>query len=184
MGPPKSSDVYSTLHGNHGRTYQFISRAVDPFVNRTVVHRRLISEILATKYVKEGWHNSQAERGEQMQILVSLAVGVTVGIISGLIGLGGGVFLIPLLVYAYGMDQHRAQGTSLAVLLLPIGALAFWKYYSTGNVDVKIAVFIAVGFFVGGYFGGAWAQHLSNLLLRRIFAVSLVVVAVKMFLQK
>ena len=115
---------------------------------------------------------------------ISLAVGVAIGTLSGLIGLGGAVFLIPILVYGYGMDQHRAQGTSVATLLLPIGALAFWKYYSAGNVDVKLAAILALGFFVGGYFGGAWAQHVSSLLLRRVFAVCLVGIAVKMFLQK
>ena len=119
-----------------------------------------------------------------MQIMLSLVVGVAIGVVSGLIGLGGGIFLIPILVYAYGMDQHRAQGTSVATLLLPIGALAFWKYYTAGNVDVKIAALMAVGFFVGGYFGGAWAQAVPTILLRRIFAVCLVAVAVKMILQK
>ena len=119
-----------------------------------------------------------------MATAISLGVGIAIGVISGLIGLGGGVFLIPILVYAYGMDQHRAQGTSLATLLLPIGALAFWKYYSSGNVDIKVAALMALGFFVGGYFGGAWAQALPTLLLRRIFAACLLAIAVKMFLQK
>jgi uncharacterized protein len=119
-----------------------------------------------------------------MENVMSLGIGVAIGVICGLIGLGGGVFLIPLLVYGYGMDQHRAQGTSVATLLLPIGALAFWKYYGAGNVDIKIAILMAIGFFAGGYFGGAWAQAVSTLLLRRIFASCLVVIAVKMFLQK
>ena len=119
-----------------------------------------------------------------MDTLLSLGVGVAIGIISGMIGLGGGVFLIPILVYAYGMDQHRAQGTSVATLLLPIGALAFWKYYNAGNVDLKVAALMAAGFFVGGYFGGGWAQAVPTPLLRRIFAVSLAGIAVKMFLQK
>ena len=77
-----------------------------------------------------------------------------------------------------------AQGTSIATLLLPIGALAFWKYYSAGNVDVKIAVLMALGFFVGGYFGGSWAQALPTLLLRRIFAACLMAISVRMLLQK
>jgi len=119
-----------------------------------------------------------------MLLLLSLAVGIAIGAISGLIGLGGAVFLIPVLVYGYGMDQKSAQGTSLATLLLPIGALAFWKYYTAGHVDVKVAAIIAVGFFIGGYFGGSWAQAMPNLLLRRIFAVCLAGIAVKMFLQK
>jgi uncharacterized membrane protein YfcA len=124
------------------------------------------------------------KKGVNMETAISLGIGIAIGVISGLIGLGGGVFLIPILVYGYGMDQHRAQGTSIATLLLPIGALAFWKYYGAGNVDVKVAALMAVGFFVGGYFGGAWAQAISTVLLRRIFAGCLVAIAVKMFVQK
>ncbi len=119
-----------------------------------------------------------------METALSLGIGVAIGAISGMIGLGGAVFLIPILVYGYGMDQHRAQGTSIATLLLPIGALAFWKYYSAGNVDIKVAALMALGFFVGGYFGGSWAQAMPTMLLRRIFAACLVGIAIKMFLQK
>ncbi len=115
--------------------------------------------------------------------VVSLALGVLIGTISGMIGLGGAIFLIPILVYGYGMDQKTAQGTSVATLLLPIGALAFWKYYSAGHVDIKLAALLAFGFFVGGYFGGSLAQLATSLQLRRIFAVCLAGMAVKMFLQ-
>jgi uncharacterized membrane protein YfcA len=90
----------------------------------------------------------------------------------------------PILVYGYGLDQKSAQGTSLATLLLPIGALAFWKYYSAGHVDLRLAALLALGFFVGGYFGGSLAQLATNFQLRRIFAVCLALIAVKMFLQK
>src|SRR5271169_1937049 len=119
-----------------------------------------------------------------MNSLLSLAIGVLIGTLSGMIGLGGAIFLIPILVYGYGMDQKGAQGTSIATLLLPIGALAFWKYYNAGHVDVKLAAIMAIGFFVGGYFGGSWAQLMPNLLLRRVFAVCLAGIAVKMFVQK
>ncbi len=115
---------------------------------------------------------------------ISLAVGVVIGTISGMIGLGGAIFLIPILVYGYGMDQKMAQGTSVATLLLPIGALAFWKYYSAGHVDIRVAALIALGFFVGGYFGGSLAQFATGLQLRRVFAVFLVGIAIKMFFQK
>ena len=81
-----------------------------------------------------------------MNLLISLAIGVMIGTISGMIGLGGAIFLIPILVYGYGMDQKSAQGTSLATLLLPIGALAFWKYYSAGHVDLKLAALLAARF--------------------------------------
>jgi uncharacterized membrane protein YfcA len=116
--------------------------------------------------------------------LVSLALGMLIGTASGLIGLGGAIFLIPILVYGYGMDQKTAQGTSVATLLLPIGALAFWKYYSAGHVNIKLAALLALGFFIGGYFGGSLAQLATSLQLRRIFAVCLAGIAVKMFLQR
>ena len=119
-----------------------------------------------------------------MDLLIPLAIGTTIGIISGMIGLGGAIFLIPVLVYGYGMDQKSAQGTSLATLLLPIGALAFWKYYSAGHVNLKLAALLALGFFIGGYFGGSIAQLATGLQLRRIFAVVLAVIALKMFMQK
>lgn len=119
-----------------------------------------------------------------MILLISLAIGGVIGLISGMIGLGGAVFLIPILVYGYGMDQKSAQGTSLATLLLPIGALAFWKYYSAGHVNLKLAAPLALGFFLGGYFGGSIAQLASGPQLRRLFALCLAGIAVKMFLQK
>lgn len=119
----------------------------------------------------------------RLNTVLSLVIGVVVGTFSGMIGLGGAVFLIPILVYGYGMDQKSAQGTSVATLLLPIGALAFWKYYSAGHVDIRLAVLLAVGFFVGGYFGGSLAQLASAFQLRRIFALCLAGIAVKMFIQ-
>ncbi len=119
-----------------------------------------------------------------MNVLMSLAIGVMIGVISGMIGLGGAIFLVPVLVLGYGMDQKSAQGTSIATMLLPIGALAFWKYYSAGHVNLKLAMLLAVGFFVGGYFGGTFAQFATGLQLRRVFAACLAGIAVKMFLQK
>ena len=109
-----------------------------------------------------------------------LALGIAVGVISGLVGIGGGAVLIPALVFFYGMTQHKAQGTSLATLLLPIGILAFWKYYKVGDVDLRLAALVALGFALGGWAGGAWAQDLSDVALRRGFAVLLMVIAVRM----
>ena len=113
-----------------------------------------------------------------------LLLGVVIGVISGLVGIGGGALLIPALIYWFGMSQHKAQGTSLATLLAPIGIFAFWEYYRSGNVDVKLSILLAVGFAVGGFFGGLWAQHLSGLVLRRAFAVLLIALAAKMLLSK
>lgn len=115
-----------------------------------------------------------------LTIVGILTIGLVVGVISGLVGIGGGAFLIPALIYFFGMSQIKAQGTSLATLLLPIGIFAFVTYYKAGHVDFKMAVILAVGFAIGGWFGGTWAQHLPDVFLKRGFAVLLVLLAVKM----
>ena len=119
-----------------------------------------------------------------LAITGALVLGIAIGIISGLIGIGGGAFLVPALVFFYGMSQIKAQGTSVATLLAPIGILAFWTYYKAGHVDLKIATLVAVGFAVGGWVGGLWAQHLSALVLRRSFAVLMIVLALKLMFTK
>ena len=119
-----------------------------------------------------------------MTALLGLLIGVAVGIVSGIIGIGGGVMVVPILVYGFKMSQHTAQGTSLAMILPPVGILAAMQYYRAGHMDLKLALFLAIGFAVGGYFGGGWAQQLSGVVLRRAFAVVLGAVAVKMFFQK
>jgi uncharacterized membrane protein YfcA len=118
-----------------------------------------------------------------MQIAGGLLLGVFIGVVSGLVGIGGGALLIPALVFMYGMTQHKAQGTSLAMLLFPTGAFAFWKYWKAGDVDLRMAVLVALGFALGGWIGGTWATHLSDLTLRRGFAVVLIVVAVRMLFK-
>ena len=119
-----------------------------------------------------------------LAIAGGLVVGVLIGAISGLIGIGGGAFLIPALMYFYGMSQIKAQGTSVATLLFPIGIFAFWTYYRAGHVDFKLAMLIALGFAAGGWFGGMWAQHLSENILRKGFAILLVMLAAKMFFKR
>ena len=118
------------------------------------------------------------------QVVGALALGVAVGVLSGLIGVGGGIVLIPALIYIFGMDQHLAQGTSLAMLLPPTGILAFMEYYKAGKVNWQLGLIIAGGVFLGGYFGGAWAQQISGPTLRKLFAAAMVATAVKMFVQK
>jgi uncharacterized protein len=108
-----------------------------------------------------------------------LLLGILVGVFSGIVGIGGGILIIPVLVYGFHMDQHRAQGTSLGALLAPIGALAFWEYYKAGNADLAAAAWIAGGFLVGGYFGGMWAQHIPETILRRSFGALLIVVGLR-----
>jgi uncharacterized membrane protein YfcA len=108
-------------------------------------------------------------------------VGVVVGVFSGVVGIGGGILFVPALIWIAGMDQHRAQGTSLGALLAPVGLFAFLKYYRNGNADIRVAALLAVGFLVGAYFGADWAQMISEPVLRRVFAGALVVIGVIMF---
>lgn len=115
-----------------------------------------------------------------LAMLGAVFLGLVIGSISGVVGVGGGAFLIPALVYLYGMSQIKAQGTSLATLLLPIGIFAFWTYYKAGHVDFKLAMLISIGFAMGGWLGGMWAQHLSDNVLRKGFAVLLVLLAAKL----
>ncbi len=119
-----------------------------------------------------------------MILVWGVIAGLLVGAFSGLVGIAGGVILIPILLYGFKMDQRTAQGTSLAILLPPTGLLAFLEYYRSGNAHLKLGLLIALGIFVGGYFGGKWAQDFSDTTLRKIFAVVLAGTAVKMFFQK
>ena len=119
-----------------------------------------------------------------MSTALSLLLGFLTGILSGIVGIGGGIVIIPTLVYGFHMSQRKAQGTSLGALLAPIGILAFMEYYKAGNVDVKMALLIALGFVFGGYFGGMWAQQIPVGVLRKCFAVLLFATALKMFFQK
>jgi len=111
-------------------------------------------------------------------------VGVVVGMVSGIVGIGGGILFVPALIWLAGMDQHKAQGTSLGALLLPVGIFAFLEYYRKGNADLRIALLLAGGFLVGGYFGAVGAQHISELWLRRIFALTLIAVGGRMWFSR
>ena len=119
-----------------------------------------------------------------LMLILALVLGMGVGVFSGLIGVGGGVIAVPLLIYIFHMDQKMAQGTSLIMLLGPTGIFAIMEYYKAGNINFKVGLMMAVGVLAGAYFGGAWAQQMSNLVLRRGFAVVLAGVAVKMFFQR
>ena len=116
--------------------------------------------------------------------LLALLIGLLVGAFAGVVGLGGGILLVPALVYFFHMSQHRAQGTSLAAMLAPVGILAFLEYYRHGNADLKTGLLLAAGFTVGAYFGGVGAQHVPELMLRRVFAVTLIIVGTRMLFGK
>jgi len=118
------------------------------------------------------------------QAIVLILIGSAAGLLSGLIGIGGGVILIPMLIFVLGFSQHMAEGTTLAAMVPPIGILAAYVYYQNGNVDLKAAGFIAIGFLVGGLFGARIAQQFSGESLQKIFAVVLILMGLKMLWPK
>jgi hypothetical protein len=119
-----------------------------------------------------------------MNQLLYVALGLVAGVFGGMLGIGGGSVLIPALVYLFGMTQHQAQGTTLAIMIPPIGLLAAMRYYQSGNVKLGMAAFICIGFFVGGLIGAHFAQGISDSLLKKIFGVFLLAVSLNMILGK
>lgn len=119
----------------------------------------------------------------EIQKLVLLAcIGIGAGLLSGFMGVGGGIIIVPALVYLMGMSQHAAQGTSIAaIMLLPVGILSVINYNKEGNVNFIYSGLIALFFLGGSYAGSKWAQGVDTLVLKRVFACVLLVIAVKMF---
>ena len=109
-----------------------------------------------------------------------LLIGLVAGLLAGVFGIGGGVVIVPALIYLAGFTQHRATGTSLAVLLPPIGFAAMWEYYRHGNVNVPAAMVIAAAVFAGGWLGAVVANRVSGPYLRLAFGVFVVVLGVSL----
>jgi uncharacterized membrane protein YfcA len=117
-------------------------------------------------------------------LVVLILVGTLAGILSGLVGIGGGIIMVPLLVFLLGFTQHQAQGTSLAVLMVPVTAAGVYNYYKQGFVDWRYAAVIAVFFVIGGFFGSKLALTIDQKMLKKVFGVVLLVIAGKMLLSK
>lgn len=117
-------------------------------------------------------------------LLILIVIGIITGIMAGMLGIGGAIIMIPALVFLLGTSQQMAQGTSLAVMLPPIGILAAWNYYKAGQVNVKFAIILAVCFLVGSYFGSKMALTIPQPMLKKIFGVLLLLVAARMLLSK
>ncbi|MCW5519713.1 sulfite exporter TauE/SafE family protein [Aureitalea sp. L0-47] len=118
-------------------------------------------------------------------VLSLLVIGLLAGVLSGFMGVGGGVVMIPLMILLLGYDQHQAQGMSLAVLAVPVTFVAAYTYHKAGHViEWKYALVIAVCFVVGGYLGSKFAVSINQQMLKKIFALILVVAAVKLFFSK
>ncbi len=117
-------------------------------------------------------------------IVLCISIGLFAGIFSGILGIGGAVLIIPALVYLLHFNQHLAQGTTLALMVPPIGLLAAWVYYRSGHVDLKVAAFICLGFFIGGLLGAKIAIPASSCLLKKIFGISLLLISLRMIFSK
>ncbi|HXX65209.1 MAG TPA: sulfite exporter TauE/SafE family protein [Bacteroidota bacterium] len=113
-----------------------------------------------------------------------ILLGLAAGVLSGLVGIGGGVLIVPALVFLFGFTQHQAQGTTLALLVPPIGLLAAWAYYKEGYVNIPAALLVCIGFVAGSYLGARLATGIPDAVLGRIFGGFLILVGLKMILMR
>ncbi|HWT74762.1 MAG TPA: sulfite exporter TauE/SafE family protein [Mobilitalea sp.] len=119
-----------------------------------------------------------------MNIILFILIGLVAGILSGFFGIGGGVIIVPALIFICGFSQLKAQGTSLAVLLPPVGILAFMEYYKKGNVDLKAGVIICITVLFGAMLGGKVAQYVPADILKKAFAAFMLLLSLKMLFGK
>ena len=119
-----------------------------------------------------------------MELFGSIGIGIIAGIASGMFGIGGGLVMVPALVYLFNFTQHQAQGTSLAVLTAPVVFLGALKYFNEGNVNLKMALFIAISFVIGAYLGAVLVHKISDPTLKRMFGVLLLIMSIKMIIGK
>ena len=120
-----------------------------------------------------------------LTIILLMLIGLAAGTLSGMVGVGGGIIIVPCLVLVLGYTQKEAQGTSLAVLLLPVGIFAVMNYYKQGQINLPVALIVSLSFLVGGYFGSKLALSWDEEKLKKIFAVTIMLVAIKMlFFEK
>lgn len=116
-----------------------------------------------------------------MDLIGYLILGLAAGVLSGLFGIGGGIVMVPSLIIIFGMDILDANATSLAAMLLPVGALGVWAYYKAGMIDVKESLWIALGLFLGSFIGAEFAINISQALLTKLYAGILLYIALSYF---
>ena len=114
------------------------------------------------------------------QIVLVILIGLAAGTLGGMVGVGGGIIVVPALIFFLGFTQHQASGTSLAMMLPPVGILAVLNYYKKGALDVRIAALLAVGFLAGGYLGSKLSLGMAQETVKKVFAVVMIVMALKM----
>lgn len=113
-------------------------------------------------------------------IIILIIIGLIAGMLSGLIGIGGGVIMVPLFVFLLGMSQHNAQGMSLAVMLPPVTFLAVYNYHKAGEIDWKMALIASAVFIIGGFIGSKFALKIDEVILKKVFGVLMLAVAIKL----
>ena len=113
-------------------------------------------------------------------VLLLILVGIAAGMLSGLVGVGGGIVIVPALVLILGFSQKMAIGTSLGILLLPVGILGVMQYYKQGYVDIRVVLIISAAFLIGSYFGSKFALSLPQETIKKIFAVFMIIIAIKL----
>lgn len=117
-------------------------------------------------------------------LLLLIVIGIITGFAAGMLGIGGAIIMVPALVFIMGLTQHQAQGTSLAVMLPPIGLIAAYNYYKAGEVNLKFALILAAAFIIGSFFGSKLALNIPQHTLKKIFAILLLLVSLKMLFSK
>jgi uncharacterized membrane protein YfcA len=113
-------------------------------------------------------------------ILLLILAGIAAGVLSGLVGVGGGIVIVPALVLILGFSQKMAQGTSLGILLLPVGILGVMQYYKQGFVDIRVVLIISAAFLIGSYFGSKFALSLPQETIKKVFAIFMIIIAIKL----
>lgn len=119
-----------------------------------------------------------------LHLIILIIVGLLSGVLAGFFGVGGAIIVIPALIFILGLSQHEAQGTSLAFMLPPVGILATWNYWKAGHVNWKFALVLSLTFVVGAYIGSHFSVNISDRILRRMFGVLLVFIALKLIFSK
>lgn len=118
------------------------------------------------------------------EVIILLIIGLLAGMVGGSMGVGGGIVIVPALVFLMGFSQHQAQGTSLAVLLFPVAILGVINYHRNGYVNFKFSIVLILAFIVGSYFGSLISVHIPEKILRKIFGIFMLLVSLKMILSK
>jgi uncharacterized protein len=118
------------------------------------------------------------------EIIILIAIGLMAGFTGGALGLGGGIIIVPALVFIMGLSQHQAQGTSLAVIVFPVALLGAYNYYKSGYVNIKFVLILAVAFFIGSYLGSLMSINLPEKILKKVFGFTILLLSLKMIFDK